>query len=141
MQCRDAVTDDVVLRLHNLGSTKHRIDLKVGEEGRVLWCVGILCVVCDACDVCDSLAAFYSPLQPPTASYNLLQHELTPSFFLPQASLPRGRHRAWSHGHGGRGITGLEAQKEVPLSHGNGGRGRGAAGGPCGGGGLQPEHR
>ena len=54
MQCRDAVTDDVVLRLHNLGSTKHRIDLKVGEEGRVVWCVvdvcsalcGVWCVVC-----------------------------------------------------------------------------------------------
>ena len=45
MQCRDAVTDDVVLRLHNLGSTKHRIDLKVGEEGRVVSCM-VQCAVC-----------------------------------------------------------------------------------------------
>ena len=37
-------------------------------------------MVCDVCGACESLAAFYSLLQPSTAFYSLLQHELTRLF-------------------------------------------------------------
>ena len=64
---------------------------------------GVWCVVCDVCVIV---------LQHSTTFYNLLQHKLTPSFFLPQAPLQGGRHRAGSYGYGGRCVTGLKVRKK-----------------------------
>ena len=47
------------------------------------------------CAVCDILAAFYSLIRPPTASYSLLKHELTPPSFCFKLDASKSEHNVF----------------------------------------------